>query len=116
FFAVAAQLMRRILVDHARSRLAVKRGAGAPKLAIAEEVAAQEMRNVDLIALDASLSNLEKLDPQQARIVELRFFSGLSIENTADALHISTATVKRDWALAKAWLFREIGGSVKSEA
>jgi RNA polymerase sigma factor (TIGR02999 family) len=116
FFGVAAQLMRRILVDHARSRLAVKRGAGVPKLAIAEEVAALEMRNVDLIALDTCLSELEKLDPQQSRIVELRFFSGLSIEDTADALGISTATVKRDWALAKAWLYREINGSAASEA
>jgi RNA polymerase sigma factor (TIGR02999 family) len=116
FFGVAAQLMRRILVDHARSRAAVKRGAGVPKLAIAEEVAALEMQNVDLIALDTSLSNLEKIDPQQCRIVELRFFSGLSIEDTADALGISPATVKRDWAMAKAWLYREISGSPASEA
>ena len=116
FFGVAAQLMRRILVDHARSRGAIKRGAGVTKLAIAEEVAALEMRNVDLISLDASLKQLEQMDPQQARIVELRFFSGLSIEDTADALGISTATVKRDWALAKAWLYREISGSAASEA
>lgn len=115
FFGVAAQLMRRILVDHARSRGAIKRGAGVTKLAIAEEVAALEMRNVDLISLDASLKQLEQMDPQQARIVELRFFSGLSIEDTADALGISTATVKRDWALAKAWLYREISGSAASE-
>jgi RNA polymerase sigma factor (TIGR02999 family) len=116
FFGVAAQLMRRILVDHARSRAAVKRGAGVTKLAIAEEVAAIEMQNVDLIALDTGLSNLEKIDPQQCRIVELRFFSGLSIEDTADALGISPATVKRDWAMAKAWLYREISGSPASEA
>lgn len=116
FFGVAAQLMRRILVDHARSRGAIKRGAGVTKLAIAEEVAALEMRNVDLISLDASLKQLEQMDPQQARIVELRFFSGLSIEDTAEALGISTATVKRDWALAKAWLYREISGSAASEA
>ena len=116
FFGVAAQLMRRILVDHARSRGAVKRGAGVTKLAIAEEVAAIEMQNVDLIALDTSLTKLEQIDPQQCRIVELRFFSGLSIEDTADALGISPATVKRDWAMAKAWLYREISGSPASEA
>lgn len=116
FFGVAAQLMRRILVDHARNRLAAKRGAGATKLAIAEEVAVLEMRNVDLIGLDACLTRLEQMDPQQSRIVELRFFSGLSIEDTADALGISTATVKRDWALAKAWLYREICGSTAREA
>lgn len=116
FFGVAAQLMRRILVDHARNRLAAKRGAGATKLAIAEEVAVLEMRNVDLIGLDACLTRLEQMDPQQSRIVELRFFSGFSIEDTADALGISTATVKRDWALAKAWLYREIGGSTAREA
>jgi RNA polymerase sigma factor (TIGR02999 family) len=116
FFGVAAQLMRRILVDHARSRGAVKRGAGVTKLAIAEEVAAIEMQNVDLIALDTSLTKLGQIDPQQCRIVELRFFSGLSIEDTADALSISPATVKRDWAMAKAWLYREISGSPASEA
>jgi RNA polymerase sigma factor (TIGR02999 family) len=116
FFGVAAQLMRRILVDHARSRGAVKRGAGVTKLAIAEEVAAIEMQNVDLIALDSSLTKLEQIDPQQCRIVELRFFSGLSIEDTADALSISPATVKRDWAMAKAWLYREMSGSPASEA
>ena len=116
FFGVAAQLMRRILVDHARSRGTVKRGAGVTKLAIAEEVAAIEMQNVDLIALDSSLTKLEQIDPQQCRIVELRFFSGLSIEDTADALSISPATVKRDWAMAKAWLYREISGSPASEA
>jgi len=116
FFGVAAQLMRRILVDHARSRGAVKRGAGVTKLAIAEEVAAIEMQNVDLIALDTSLTKLEQVDPQQCRIVELRFFSGLSIEDTADALGISPATVKRDWAMVKAWLYREISGSPASEA
>ena len=116
FFGVAAQLMRRILVDHARSRGAVKRGAGVTKLAIAEEVAAIEMQNVDLIALDTSLTKLEQIDPQQCRIVELRFFSGLSIEDTADALGISPATVKRDWAMVKAWLYREISGSPASEA
>ena len=102
--------------QHARSRGAVKRGAGVTKLAIAEEVAAIEMQNVDLIALDTSLTKLEQIDPQQCRIVELRFFSGLSIEDTADALSISPATVKRDWAMAKAWLYREISGSPASEA
>jgi RNA polymerase sigma factor (TIGR02999 family) len=108
FFGVAAQLMRHILVDHARSRLAAKRGAGVPRLALDPEIALPQQREVDLVALDDALSKLETLDPQQSRLIELRFFGGLSIEETAVVLGISPASVKREWATARAWLQREI--------
>ena len=109
FFAVAAQAMRRILVDHARTRNREKRGGPVQNLALEDAlVAAAEEENVDLIALDEALSRLAEFDPQQARIVELRYFAGLSLEETADAIGISRATAARDWAVAKAWLFREM--------
>jgi RNA polymerase sigma factor (TIGR02999 family) len=109
FFGIAAQMMRRILADYARSHNAAKRGAGVPVLELDEALAEAQTRSVDLMDLDEALQKLEKLDPQQGRIVELRFFGGLSIEDTANVLSISPATVKRDWAAARAWLFREIG-------
>jgi RNA polymerase sigma factor (TIGR02999 family) len=110
FFGMAAQFMRRILVDHARGRHAAKRGGEAAcKLTLDEGIAIASQRDVDVIALDGALERLASLDPQQARIVELRFFAGLSIEETAEVLDISPATVKRDWAMARAWLFRELG-------
>jgi RNA polymerase sigma factor (TIGR02999 family) len=108
FYGIAAQMMRRVLADHARSHNAVKRGAGMPDLELNESVAQAQSRSVDLLDLEEALQKLEKLDPQQGRIVELRFFSGLSIEDTANVLGISPATVKRDWAAARAWLFREV--------
>jgi RNA polymerase sigma factor (TIGR02999 family) len=108
FFGVAAQLMRHILVDHARHRAAAKRGAGAPRLALDPEVALPREREVNLVALDDALTQLAVLDPQQGRVVELRFFGGLSIEETAVVLGISPATVKREWATARAWLQREM--------
>jgi RNA polymerase sigma factor (TIGR02999 family) len=108
FFGVAAQLMRHILVDHARHRAAAKRGAGAPRLALDPEIALPRERDVNLVALDDALNQLAVLDPQQGRVVELRFFGGLSIEETAVVLGISPATVKREWATARAWLQREI--------
>jgi RNA polymerase sigma factor (TIGR02999 family) len=108
FFGVAAQLMRHILVDHARSRLAVKRGAGAPRLALDPQIGLPQKREVDLVALDDALSTLATLDPQQSRLIELRFFGGLSIEETAVVLGISPATVKREWVTARAWLQREM--------
>ena len=115
FFGVAAQMMRRILVDRARERRAGKRGAGAARVTLtqARGLAAgeSELDRVDLLALDAALKGLEKLDPQQVRVVESRFFGGLSVEETAEALSISTATVKREWRAAKAWLFRELRAS-----
>ena len=108
FFGVAAQMIRRILVDHARGKHAAKRGAAAPKLSLDEAIAVPERRDFDLVALDDALNGLAKIDPQQARIVELRFFTGLTVEETAEVLSISPATVKRDWVTAKAWLFRDI--------
>lgn len=108
FFGVAAQMMRRVLVDRARERQATKRGSGAIKLTldIAVEVSADDL--IDLHALDQALTRLEQLDAQQCRIVELRFFGGLSVEETAAALGVSTPTVKRSWSAARAWLRREL--------
>jgi RNA polymerase sigma factor (TIGR02999 family) len=108
FFGIAAQMMRRILVDHARGRDAAKRGAGACKLTLDEDLLAPAERDINLVALDQALDTLSKLDSQQGRIVELRFFAGLSIEETAEVLKISPATVKRDWAMAKAFLSRQL--------
>jgi len=113
FFGIAAQLMRQILVDHARARQAAKRGGDVFKLSLDESTAMPEQRDLDLIALDDALKSLTELDPQQSRIVELRYFAGLTIEDTSEVLGISPATVKRDWATARAWLQREMmrGGS-----
>ncbi len=109
FFAIAAQMMRRILVDHARTRHRDKRGGDDVKLPLEEAMLiVVDERNVDLIALDEVLTRLEAVDEQQARVVELRYFSGLSLEETAEALKISRATAARDWAMAKAWLHREL--------
>ncbi len=108
FFGVAAQLMRHILVDHARNRLAAKRGAGAPRLTLDPKIALPQDREVDLVALDDALKRLASLDPQQSRMIELRFFAGLSIEDTSVVLGISPATVKREWVTARAWLQREM--------
>ena len=108
FFGIAAQMMRRILVDHAQAHRYAKRGGGAQKLTFDEALAVPAERDLDLIALDDALGSLAEIDPQQARIVELRFFGGLTIEETAEVLDISPATVKRDWNWAKAWLYREI--------
>jgi RNA polymerase sigma-70 factor, ECF subfamily len=114
FFAVAAQLMRRILVDHARERKAAKRGGGVQQIALtdvepAAAPAAQE--GVDVLALHEALERLAALDPDQARLVELRYFGGLTIEETAEALDVSAATLKREWAIARAWLRRELSVS-----
>lgn len=109
FFGAAAQLMRRILVDHARGRLAEKRGSGFAKVELTEAIAMSREQPAEMLALDESLTRLAAQDPQQGRIVELRVFAGLSVEETAALLQISPATVKRDWAMAKAWLLREIG-------
>jgi len=109
FFAIAAQAMRRILVDYARTTRRKKRGGNDIKLPLDEAVlAAAEDRSIDLIALDEALNKLAERDHQQSRIVELRYFSGLTLEETAEALHISRATVASDWSMAKAWLFREL--------
>ena len=108
FFGVAAQLMRRILVDHARAHHAAKRGGNLPRFSLDEVVVMAKERGGDLLAIDELLQKLADIDPQQARIVELRFFAGLSIQETAHALSLSDRTVKRDWAMAKAWLQREL--------
>jgi RNA polymerase sigma factor (TIGR02999 family) len=109
FFGVAAHLMRRILLMHARRVHAAKRGGSAQRISLDEGVVFTREHSPELVVLDELLTRLAALDPQQARIVELRFFGGLSVEETADLLGISSATVKRDWAMAKAWLAREMG-------
>lgn len=109
FFAICATLMRRILVDYAKTRKRSKRGAGAEHLPVEElELAVEEKGDIDLLALDDALNRLAEFDSQQSRIVELRYFSGLSIEETAAALDISPSTVKRDWNVARIWLHREL--------
>jgi RNA polymerase sigma factor (TIGR02999 family) len=109
FLCVMSHLMRQVLVDHARSRRAAKRDG--VMISLDEDLAPGKRHDLNLVALDDALKGLEKLDVQQSRLVELRFFGGLSIEETAEALGISSATVKRDWTSAKAWLLREIARS-----
>ena len=108
FIGVAAQMMRRILVDHARRRQLAKRAAPVSKLCLDETSGIPERREVDLLLLDGALKNLERLNPQQSQIVELRFFGGLSIEEVAEVLQASGSTVKRDWAMCRAWLYKQI--------
>jgi RNA polymerase sigma-70 factor (ECF subfamily) len=110
FFAVSSQVMRRILVDAARARGAGKRGARAPRFQLNESIDAAPPRDAELIALDDALDGLARFDPRKARVVEMRFFGGLSVEETAVVLKISPQSVMRDWKLARAWLKREIGG------
>jgi len=107
FFSISSQLMRRILVDHARSQKAEKRGGGR-KLTLGAAEGLSEERNLDLVALDQALEKLAALDQRQSRMVELRFFGGLTIEETAEVLAISPATVKREWGMAKAWLYGQL--------
>jgi RNA polymerase sigma factor (TIGR02999 family) len=108
FFGIAAQLMRTILVDHARSHACAKRGGGAGKLELNEALVVSQHKASEVIALDEALKELELIDPQQSRIVELRFFGGLTVEEAAEVLHLSPATIKREWSTAKAWLYREL--------
>lgn len=110
FFGAAAMAMRRVLISYARSRNAQKRGSGVVPVPIDDVVLAAKERPGELLALDEALTRLEELNPRQARVVECRFFAGMSIDETAEALGISNATVRRDWALARAWLNRELGG------
>ena len=109
FFAVSAQLMRRILVEHAR-RHNLKRGGGVPHLSLEEAAGIGGDENVDLVALDDAMNALARIDPRKVRVVEMRFFGGLNVEETAEVLKISTVTVKRDWRAARAWLYRELSG------
>src|SRR5688572_15491046 len=111
FFGVSANIMRRILIDHARKRLRGKRGGGAFKISLDDgSIDVSDERAAELVALDEALKRLAEEDPQKARIVELRYFGGLSIEETAEVLGIGTATVIRHWRIVKAWLYREIVG------
>jgi RNA polymerase sigma factor (TIGR02999 family) len=108
FFAIAAQLMRQILVDYARRHGAAKRGASVPKLSLDEGTMVSRRKDIDVVALDDALIGLAKIDPRQSRVVELRFFAGLSLEQVSEVLEIAPATVQRDWTAARAWLHREI--------
>ena len=109
FFAVAAQVMRRILVDHARSHN-IKRGVGVHHVALDDVAIVNGDRTGDLVALDDAMNGLARLDPRKVQIIEMRFFGGLSVEETAEVLKVSPATVRRDWSIAKFWLYRELGG------
>jgi RNA polymerase sigma-70 factor, ECF subfamily len=111
FFALAARMMRRILVSHARSRKAAKRGGGETRIILAEEVAAAPERDVNLLAVDEALTKLALIDPDKSRLVELRFFSGLSVEETAEVMGVSPRTIDRQWQTAKAWLYRELAAA-----
>jgi RNA polymerase sigma factor, TIGR02999 family len=108
FFAIASQLMRHILVDHARSHAYAKRGGGTQTISLDEAMVVSQERAAEVVALDDVLKQLAEIDPQQSRIVELRFFGGLTIEETAVVLSLSPATIKREWTSAKAWLYHEL--------
>ncbi len=109
FFAVSAQMMRRILVDFARDRRYLKRGGGALQVSLAEAAGIASERGTDLVALDDALNSLAEVDKRKSQVVELRFFGGLSVEETAEVLKVSPETIMRDWKLAKVWLLRELG-------
>ena len=111
FLGIAAHAMREILIEHARARTARKRGGGAVRLTLDDLVAPVPSPSIDVLALDEALERLARLDERHARVVELRYFGGLSVEETAVALELSPATVKRAWTIARAWLYRELGGS-----
>jgi RNA polymerase sigma factor (TIGR02999 family) len=111
FFAMASRVMRRILVDAARAKGYQKRNAGEHKVSLDEAVAVAATPSQDFVALDDALNALEAVDARKCQVVEMRFFGGMSEEETATALHLSVGTIKRDWRLAKAWLARELGGS-----
>jgi RNA polymerase sigma factor (TIGR02999 family) len=108
FFAVAAQIMRRVLVDMARTRDRAKRGRGQVHVSLSEASDVPAAQRIDLVALDDALETLERLNPRQSRVIELRFFGGLSLDETAHVLDVSVGTVRRDWSLAQTWLFREL--------
>lgn len=110
FIAMASRMMRRVLVESARAKGFQKRGAGAHKVSLDEALLVHEGPSPDFVALDVALNTLEKVDPRKCKVVEMRFFGGLSVEETADALHVSTGTIMRDWRLAKSWLARELEG------
>ena len=111
FFAISARLMRRVLIDFARAKNSLKRGGEQIQISLAEEIEAPSKKETDLVALDEALRNLAKLSLRQSQIVELRYFGGLSEEEIAETLKISTRTVRRDWNVARAWLYRELRGN-----
>ena len=111
FFGIAAQSMRQILVDHARKRKSLKRGAGKSNISLDDVYELSEKADEQILALDEALKKLESMEERSSKIVELRYFSGLTIEETAEVLNISTATAKRDWNFAKAWLYREMANN-----
>jgi RNA polymerase sigma factor (TIGR02999 family) len=114
FFGVAAQLMRRILVDFARDKQYLKRGGGAVQVSLSEAASFVMQRSVDLVALDDALTALAEIDPRKVRVVELRFFAGLSVNEVAELLQVSEETVMRDWRLAKVWLLRQLQAEIVS--
>lgn len=116
FFAVSSQLMRRVLVDFARSRNYQKRGADAQQVSLDEALVFTSERSADLLALDAALNNLASVDERAARVVELRFFGGLTVEEAAEVLSVSPETIKRDWSFAKVWLLRELSGASRDKS
>jgi RNA polymerase sigma-70 factor, ECF subfamily len=116
FFAIAARMMRRILVDHARSKRSLKRGGAGRPVSLDEELLVSPPRRLDLVSLDEALQALTALDQRKGRVVELRYFGGLSVEETAEVLKVSPRTVKGDWQFAKVWLLREMGGEGRDDA
>ena len=116
FFAISARLMRQILVDYARAQKYAKRGGGTPPLSLDEATSLSVERAPDLVALDDALNDLTRIDERKGRVIELRFFGGLSVEETAEVLKVSPDTVMRDWRLAKAWLLRELSGEENDAA
>lgn len=108
FFAVASKVMRQILIDHARSRVRAKRGGGETRISLDEVAVISEEQSADLVALDEALRKLAERDQRKCEVVELRFFGGLSVEETAEVLKVTTKTVVRDWSMARAWLYREM--------
>jgi RNA polymerase sigma-70 factor (ECF subfamily) len=115
FFAVAAKVMRQILIDHARRRTRAKRGGNQTRLSLDEAAILSDERAADLLALDEALSQLASLDPRKSRVVELRFFSGLTIEEVAEVLKVNPKTVARDWAMARAWIHRELAAVTRDK-
>jgi RNA polymerase sigma-70 factor (ECF subfamily) len=116
FFAIAAQAMRRILIDSARKHVAEKRGGGGQKLSLAEIATISPEPNTNLLALDEALNRLAEIDSQQSRIIELRYFGGLTIEETAEVIRLSPATIKREWTMARAWLHQALAGDDGAES
>jgi RNA polymerase sigma factor (TIGR02999 family) len=116
FIAMASRIMRRVLVEAARAKGFHKRGAGAQKVSLDEALMVQEGPSPDFVALDVALNTLEEIEPRNCKVVEMRFFGGLSVEETADALHVSTGTIMRDWRMANSWPARELSSGRRDDA